>query len=354
MKTLTLIPWPVHPAQSGGQERCWNLAQQLPEATIYALDWTGNSSHQRIGNINYKTIGADDNAITQSKKLFSSGIKTYDPMPTLTRNNLTTIRREIDNYDPDIIILEHPWLLELIDGRPFVYDSHNCETLNAIQQRPNSLELQLVKDLERRATQQAEHMFYTSEQDFKAMKQLYPFTTESTLIPNGVTLPDEVSNGEQLNLIFVGSLYGPNIQAAKELIALAPQLPEYQIQIIGNVCNALTNSYPNVQLVGQVTDKQLHYYFSNAHAFINLIRQGSGTHLKVGRALAYGIPVISTPTGARGYTTPIQVTPANILPALQAVRYNRLYLSDIAREEAATLTWQTIGETYRQVLNGLQ
>jgi len=88
MKTLTLTPWPVHPAQSGGQERCWNLAQQLPEATIYALDWTGNSSHQRIGNINYKTIGADDNAITQSKKLFSSGIKTYDPMPTLTRNNL--------------------------------------------------------------------------------------------------------------------------------------------------------------------------------------------------------------------------------------------------------------------------
>jgi hypothetical protein len=40
-------------------------------------------------------------------------------------------------------------------------------------------------------------------------------------------------------------------------------------------------------------------------AFVNLVSHGSGTHLKVGRALAYGVPVITSQIGARGYSTPI-------------------------------------------------
>jgi glycosyltransferase involved in cell wall biosynthesis len=303
--------------------------------------------------VNYKVIGADQAAISQAQKLFASGIKTYDPIPTLTVKNLDTIRREIDNSDPDLIILEHPWLLELTDGRPYVYDSHNCETANTAQQFPHSLDLDLVRNLERRATQQAEHMTYTSEADFKAMQRLYPFTTPATHIPNGVTIPNQRATGEELNLIFIGSLYGPNIQAAKTLITLAPLMPEYKIRILGNVCSVLENPYDNVELIGAVNDKQLDYYFKTAHAFINLTTVGSGTHLKVGRALAYGLPVITTTIGARGYQTPHITTISNVPDMVRAIRKNWQHHSDTAYEEALTITWDQVGETFRGVINGL-
>ena len=354
MKTLSLTPWPIYPAQSGGQERCWNLLSRIGEVTVFALDWQGNSTHQRIGDVNYKVIPADDAAIIQSKKLMASGIQTFDPMPMLTKDNLTTIRKEIDNSDPDLIILEHPWMLDLIDDRPYIYDSHNCETLLTRQQRPHSLDFPLVKDLERRATQQAEHMTYTSNDDLKAMKQLYPFTTPTTLIPNGVTIPEHRATGEELNLIFVGSLYAPNVQAAQQLIALAPLLKEYKIRIIGGCTQLLDNKYDNVELIGHVTDKQLDYYMRTSFAFINLTGMGSGTQLKVGRALSYGLPVISTAIGARGYTSPLHVIPAYVPDMLAQVRKRWHHFSDLAYEEALTMTWDEIAGNYKQVINGLQ
>lgn len=354
MKTITLTPWPIYPVRSGGQERCWNLTKYLNEPTVFSLDWTGESTHQRIEGVNYKTIGADPAAIAQAKLLMQSGVKTFDPMPMLTKKKLDTIRREIDNSDPDLIILEHPWLLDLTEGRPYIYDSHNCETLNTRQQFPHSLDTDLVSNLERRATQQAEHMTYTAEQDLKAMRQLYPFTTPVTHIPNGVTLPDTIATGEELTLIFIGSLYGPNIQAAKELISLAPLLNEYKIRILGNVCSVLETPYDNVELIGAVNDKQLDYYFRTAHAFINLTQTGSGTHLKIGRALAYGLPVITTPVGGRGYQTPLISNIANVPDNIRSLRRNWKQHSEQSRSEAELITWDIVGEKFRQVVNGLQ
>jgi glycosyltransferase involved in cell wall biosynthesis len=268
----------------------------------------------------------------------------------LTKDNLVTFHREIDNYDPDLVILEHPWLLDLIEDRPYVYDSHNCETVSTAQQRPHSLDLDLVQNLERRATQQAEHMTYTGEDDLKQMRKLYPFKTPVTHIPNGVNIPEQRATGEELNLIFVGSLYAPNVQAAKTLISLAPLMPEYKIRIAGSVCNLLETNYENVELLGQITDKQLDYYLRTSFAFVNLMGMGSGTSLKVGRALAYGLPVITTVIGGRGYTSPLVTHPAYLPDMLQALRKNRQHHSDKAYEEALTITWDNISQRFNEVI----
>ena len=350
MRILSLTPWPIFPAMSGGQERCWNLLSRIPDNTVYSLDWVGESRQERVGDTNLKVIPADPKAMDQANKLMQSGIQTFDPIPMLTKDNLTTIRKEIDNYDPDLVILEHPWLLDLIDDRPFVYDSHNCETVSTAQQRPHSLDLDLVQNLERRATQQAEHMTYTGADDLKQMRKLYPFTTPVTHIPNGVDIPEQRATGEELNLIFVGSLYAPNVQAAKTLISLAPLMPEYKIRIAGSVCNLLETSYENVELLGQITDKQLDYYLRTSFAFVNLMGMGSGTSLKVGRALAYGLPVITTVIGGRGYTSPLVTHPAYLPDMLQALRKNWQHHSNQAYEEALTLTWDNISQRFNEVI----
>ena len=166
MKVLALTPWPIYPATSGGQERCWNLLSNIPEVTIHALDWNGADSWQRIGATNYRTIAADPMARIRAQQLLASGITTYDPIPSIVRDDLTNFRKAIDDSDPDLIILEHPWLLDLIDGRPYIYDSHNCESYNTQQQLGHTgYDLDLVTGLERRAVQGAQHMTYTSDRD---------------------------------------------------------------------------------------------------------------------------------------------------------------------------------------------
>jgi glycosyltransferase involved in cell wall biosynthesis len=351
MKILGLTPWAIIPAQTGGTERCYNLLSRIGEVTVYALDWSGREEQQRIGTMNYRLISADPEAIAQAHKLMASGIRTTDALPMLTRKNLTNFIKQIDAYDPDLVILEHPWMLDLIGDRPYILDAHNCETYNiANQYGTNVLDFNLVADLERRAVQGAEHLIYTSKADLANMKIAFPFTTPSTLIPNGCDLSDVITAGEQLNLIFIGSTYQPNIQAAQNLISIASQLPEYTIQILGPCATALQTDEPNVQLIGSVTDKQRDWYFSNAYAFVNLVEKGSGTHLKIARALSYGIPVITTPIGARGYDNLLITSQANAPEMIRAIRMNWHTHSQSARKQAEQLDWNILGSKLRTVI----
>ena len=354
MKILALTPWPIYPAQTGGTERCWNLLSRLGEITVYALDWNGAEHHERIGQLNYRVIPADPEAVAQARKLMASGIKTFDPMPMLTRNNLKTFTAAIEAYDPDLIILEHPWMLDLIGDRPYILDAHNCETVNTgVHNGIHSLDFDLVRNLERRAVQGAEHLIYCATDDLNNMRKAFPFDTPHTLIPNGCELSDVVTTGEQLNLIFIGSNYAPNVQAAKNLVALAHLLPEYQIQILGPCATAIHSDEPNVQLIGYVTDKQRDWYFQNAYAFVNLTEQGSGTHLKVARALSYGIPVITTPVGARGYDNLLVTSIANTPDMVRAIRYNWHEHANNARQQAHNLQWDSLASKLRTVIGEL-
>jgi glycosyltransferase involved in cell wall biosynthesis len=351
VKILALTPWPIIPANTGGTERCYNLLSRIGEVTVYALDWHGRETQQRIGSMNYRVIQAAPEAVAQAQKLMSAGMKTLDPLPMLVRKNLTNFIKHIDAFDPDLIILEHPWMLDLIGDRPYILDAHNCETYNIANQfGTHTLDFPLVADMERRAVQGAEHLIYTSEADLTNMRKAFPFTTPSTLIPNGCDLSDVITAGEQLNLIFIGSMYGPNVQAARNLITLASQLPEYNIQILGPCATVLESDEPNVELIGAVTDKQRDWYFKNAYAFVNLVEKGSGTHLKVARALAYGIPVISTPVGARGYDNLLITTQGNAADMVRAIRLNWHTHSQAARNQAQQLDWNLLGSKLRTVI----
>lgn len=349
-KILALTPFHIYPPTFGGAERCWNLLSNIGPCDVIALNWDGHNAQGQLGDVNYQLIAADAKAVQRATKLRAHGVQTFDPMPSLVANDLTTIRRAIDESNPDLIILEHPWLIDLIDGRPYIYDAHNNETANTRNLTgATSYDADLVADIEKRTVQNAEHMTYCSLNDIETMAQTFDITTSATLIPNGVTLPEQVAAGNSRNLIFIGSAYGPNIRAAQTLINLAPALHDYTIQILGKCANYLTASFPNVQLVGEVTEQQMHHYFVNAHAFINMTTEGSGTHLKIGRALAYGLPVITTALGSRGYTNTIKANLHNVVSKIRELNWRRWH--HLALAEAETLNWNNISKRFRSVIH---
>jgi glycosyltransferase involved in cell wall biosynthesis len=357
MRIVGLAPWPYFPAQSGGTERILNLFAALGEMTTFAIDWEGTDDQQTVHKIDYRVVGAPLAARDKAERLQMSGVQTYDPMPMLVKNDLAGLQAQIDALEPDIVVMEHPWLIDFVPKTArLVLDAANCETVNTQQQYPRTFDVDLVKNLERRAVERADLITYASHFDAQALRRLFKVTAPMVHVPNGTDVPKTISDGSTRNLIFIGSVYQPNVVAAQLLVNHAGLLPDYQIHIIGSCSDYLQNSAGNVTLHGQVTDKNRDELFAMAHAFVTMTTHGSGTHLKISRALAYGLPVITTQLGARGYDPRgiITTTISNLPETIRSVTSNWAEHSEAALKQGAGLLWPAIQQTFRDAVDGLR
>lgn len=352
-----LAPFATHSPVFGGAERIHQLAQHT-HGHVLSLDWSGRpDSTVTVGNATFETITPGDAAQAQAKKLFPRATTTFDPIPRLTRKHLSHVTDRILELNPSVIVSEHPWLLDLIPlGIPVIYDAHNNETINATERVGGAHpETQLVQELERDAINRARHLITCTQRDWETLYRVHKIDRPHTVIPNGVTLPERTTRPNGKTLLFVGSLYGPNVKAANALVQQAGNLPDYQIVIAGGVGNPFTQRNDNVTITGHVSDDALHRLYSTAYAFVNLTTEGTGTPLKVGRALAYGVPVIATANGARGYTTPTVIDgPADLRAALDQLDPEWVDRSRQARAEAETLTWAHHAPRLLEVINAVR
>ena len=348
MKILALVPFNIVPPQFGGAERCYNMVGRLPVTKILGLSWDEGSAGDVMG-VPLAMIPAGAAAHEQATKLRANGILTFDAMPTLCRKNLEHFAQAVRDENPDLIILEHPWLVKYIpEGVPYIYDAHNAEAKSFAERfDPTGPEYQHVRALEKEAVEGASLITYCSEQDLEAIRDTYQVTAPVLHLPNGVTLPDLADRNPTRTLLFVGSVYQPNVVAAQRLINLAPLLRDWKIVIAGGCANFVRSTWGNVELAGHVTDEKLHTLFLEAYAFVNLVSEGSGTHLKIGRALSYGVPVITTKIGARGYHTCHITTGLDVHTILDEISTHYDHYSSRAREEADYLTWDTITQPLR-------
>jgi glycosyltransferase involved in cell wall biosynthesis len=275
-------------------------------------------------------------------------------MPAFCKSDLTHFQDAIDAEAPELIILEHPWLYPFVGDVPFIYDSHNAEAFLTSLRWPGGIDQQIATELETAAVRKAKAITYCSEQDAEIYRKYYNPTAPMHYIPNGTDLPDQLAEGKNKSLLFVGSYYGPNIQAAQALANLSYLLPDYTIDIVGGCGNNVRTTQPNVKLWGQVDDDTLDALHRKAFAFLNLMQTGSGTSLKVGRAMSYGIPVISSAVGARGYESVlIANTPTEILSTLAEVEKNWDTHSKASRTFAEKISWDRAGVKFQGIVRGV-
>jgi hypothetical protein len=346
-RLVGLVPFHILPPRFGGAERSYHLLTRVGKIDIIALNWQGVSGEKVDGDVTYKLIAASPKAVERAEKLRAHGVKTFDPMPMLTRSDLTELRDAIGK--PDGIILEHPWLHPFANA-PYILDAHNAEARLTAERWPGSVDAQAVYQLEKAAAENATAITYCSEADAQTLRASYNITAPMHYIPNGQLPPTETAHGQSNNLIFIGSVYEPNVRAAQALAGLARSLPDYKIQILGKCAEYVRTDSPNVMLVGEVTEEQMHHYFVNAFAFVNLVSQGSGSHLKLARALSYGLPIITTAIGARGYDDLTVVSSAEqTIAAIQSTNFAAEKNKHLAQAEK--LAWGAIGENFRGVIH---
>jgi glycosyltransferase involved in cell wall biosynthesis len=138
------------------------------------------------------------------------------------------------------------------------------------------------------------------------MESEYTVPSDTAYIPNGTVMQQRIdpqTRFKSKDILFVGSGHPPNTVAIKRIIEIAKLNPTYNFVVAGSASTWFIgqNTPENFSALGVVSDEALDKLFKESFAFINPMDSGSGTHLKMMKALSYGIPIITSVVGSRGF-----------------------------------------------------
>ena len=214
----------------------------------------------------------------------------------------------------DIIVHDFPFTVDFdiflgADNKPRIYNSHNCETtlystLHASEKSKPIVDI--VARAEKKLLEHADLILYCGEGDYDSFKKLAPHK-ESVMFysPNGMIEQAKVgsprASKDKPSAVFIGSAHLPNVSAARYIAEnIAPKCPDITFDIIGG-CLPEGKYTNNVIRHGRVSDADKVSIFSNASIALNPMLSGSGSNIKALDYFSYGLPILSTPFGMRGF-----------------------------------------------------
>ena len=246
------------------------------------------------------------------------------------------------------IVTDHIYTSGLVsEGDDWIYSSQNYETAlktSVLNGHPSyDLLINKVKDAETRALQHAAAVICVTEDDAKKMTAGRNSSVPTIVIPNGVMPPNYQVQREHgpgdLTIrgkfcLFVASAHPPNVEACNFLLnEVAPKIPEVEFHIIGGVCeNFASGTPPNVILWGKLSEAEKSTIMGQAHLALNPVDSGGGSNIKIADYFSYGLPVISTSFGVRGFPNEVAsaVTVASRAQFAERIRTNMEQSNDPA------------------------
>lgn len=370
--TANLKDWTKN---SGGKERTATLIEALTShhnVTLLSFSWANEPIDEVLSNgVHQIQPGIKLSIHNRRKKLINSIAKVnHDIVFELLKSELGDFSKLLKKLskNSDLIILDHFSLSPLVPDDldiPIIYNSHNCEISMANQLYPQeSYAVEIVEKMEKEALKKSVAVTYCSTKDFEEMQEYYGKNIKGEYIPNGCSIQEKTNykaRMSSIDILFVGSGHPPNVIAANVVVDIAKVLPQFNFLIVGGAGYGIKqkNIPDNVKILGQVSDEMLDKLFKQSFAFINPMEKGSGTHLKMMKALSYGIPIISSSMGARGFSKKninesilladsIEEAKLQILK-LQNEKYYRSY-SENAYENSREYDWKKIKEGYEKFI----
>jgi glycosyltransferase involved in cell wall biosynthesis len=165
-----------------------------------------------------------------------------------------------------------------------------------------------MKERELAAYERADMVIAVSEDDRKLIQRELP-TMPIEVIPNVHDVPDfpDPNKRQHGELVFVGGFnHDPNIDAmvyfCRDVMPLiTASCPEARLKIIGsNAPQAIHElASEHVEVLGYVPHTAP--YLESASISVAPLRYGGGMKGKVGEAMSYGLPVVTTSFGAEGF-----------------------------------------------------
>jgi glycosyltransferase involved in cell wall biosynthesis len=326
---------PIDPPTGGGRLRLLGLYHALGEDIdcryIGTYDWRGEKfrKHRLSHCLEATYIPLSLKHHEAADRLRSEvGGKTvidlaFGRLAHLSPDYVSAARESV--RDADIVAFSHPWVYSLVADalmrhQIVIYDSHNVEGYLRAQllDRKNPTQTNLLRQVvedEYALGCRADLIFACSQEDLERFARIYDFPCEKMrIVPNGAMAfaPGQQFNrpearrslglrGDALIAIFIGSAFGPNVEAARFIAdQLANALPEVTFVIAGGVGDELRCEKTNVIITGRLEEAKKLQWLAAADVGLNPMFSGSGTNIKMFDLMAMNLPIISTATGTRG------------------------------------------------------
>ncbi len=213
----------------------------------------------------------------------------------------------------DAVVCELPWLFDFASThQPRLLVAHNVEAdLVEANPRARASHLERAIKIEGRAWQDADAVIcYTQEDRDRLARRYGPRPAE--VIPLGVdterirpadrTARDRARTrlgvGDRFVVLFTGAWHLPNRAARDRMIAWAETLGQEYLLVVAGSVGPKPEQGRNWVVTG--TLPSLEDWFRAADCCVNPVTEGSGANVKVLEYMAWGLPVVATPFGARG------------------------------------------------------
>lgn len=330
-RVVVAVDFPIDPPRGGGQARVYHLYRALARRAdchlITLCNAPGDAGdftlapglrEQRIA----KSSAHRDAARALGEQLGAS----VDDIATLLHGALTPDYRAALTAaaaDADVLIASHPYLYPLLrecGARRLWYDAHNVEfdMKTAVLGDGAAAQpyLAQVRATEAALCAAAEVVLVCAERDAHRFQDLYGLDPRrGRLVPNGVDtrmvpFVDPVrraANRRKLGLqrptlLFIGSWHQPNLAVLATLRDLAVQRPDCDLLVVGSVGRhaLLASPPPNLRALGVLPEAELEVLLGAVDIALNPMTSGSGTNLKMLHYAAAGVPILTSPFGARG------------------------------------------------------
>jgi glycosyltransferase involved in cell wall biosynthesis len=361
--------WPV---QDGGHQRNWNLYVGLEEkydVTVVAIDWSGESKFRKTKAGSHLIAYSPPNEVIVAARLLEPqvGFHSWDMMTTLLSQEFDSLNEILTrlNLQTDLVILSRPWLVPLLvnfKNKPVILDLHDIEADFVTDRMPHIHEFTL--NLQSMAIDSADVVTLCSKRDLESLSLIDQ--QKSFVVSNGFQFIDtsEHRGLDTRNVVFVGSGHKPNVDACQRIYKIAKRLPKYNFSIIGSASKHPDLSSPpsNVRLMGFLENDELQSVLENALCFINPMDGGSGSSLKIAQALSFGLPIISTEFGMRGFENLSKKAWLNAeedddfalrIEELAGEKETWLRISKLSRHQSGLFDWKNIRKDFEHIVENL-
>lgn len=396
-RVTVAVPYVVHPPNGGGQQRIAALYREVAAAFDVELVTLGEPGGPPLEAEIVPGLREIRVPKTERYRREERALQEAAGHPTAAEVVPALLMDRVPAYTAflarsvagaALVVASQPYCLPAIEacrgGRPLVYDAQNVEvalkeTLLGTATRACAALVDRVRTVEGETCRQASLVLACSAEDAAALAARHGIAPERIrLAPNGVdttavamTSPTERHArktarglGNEKIALFVGSWYPPNVEAAEAVFGLAETLPRVTFLLAGRVCLAVAGRPRprNLALMGIVDEPTLASLLGLADVALNPMRAGSGTHLKMGTYLAAGLPIVTTPVGARGYDLvdgehalicPVEEFPARLAALLAETPLAARLSATGRRLVEERYDWRAIGAAVRAHLDAL-
>lgn len=346
----------------GGKQRLVRLLRALSKkhsVTLLSLSWEGEEFSKAISDsLSHISVAVEKDVLRAARGGTTLKKPNNDTRISYFKKYFKAYRAKLNELADtnDIIVVDHYATAPLVQGLkkdiPIFYSSQNCETDLAKQMFPKrSEDIRLINETEKGIIDTSSAISYCSKDDLAMMNSYFMIDKPTYYIPNGNdSIPGRKAGDGLLskNIIFIGSGHPPNTIAAERILELAKRIPEYNFVIAGSCVGGINHlpASPNVIKQKDISNEEVEEMFANAYAFINPMKTGSGTHLKMMKALSYGLPIIASTVGARGFSeeekTSCMIIADDVDELAKAVRM----VSDRKRYESMSRSSLNLSESY--------